>query len=123
MKKLMFVILFSLLNNALACSCYPHYESKKYFLIKDTWYGSKIGYTCAYECEADSLNELVIGEHVKRIYGEEQGNEIVCDGTIYVETYSSVLEKFIWEFKEARSFNPRRANSKTLRIWAKENCQ
>ena len=53
------------------------------------------------------------------IVGEERGNEIVCDGTQYVEVHSPVDHWTYWNYEGNIAFNPVNSKSPTLREWAK----
>jgi hypothetical protein len=111
----------TLMESAYACRCFPHFETKTYQVIKKTWYGKKVQYSCRYECRSNSKTETVIGFHEKKLYGDEAGNEIVCDGTIYREQYSNSRGWFIWVYEGSEWFNPKKSNSKTLQEWANSN--
>lgn len=122
MKAIILLLVLFYIAEASSCSCFPHYETKKYTTVQDTWYGMKVQFTCKYSCESKWGSEVVIGAHKKTIIGEERGYETVCDGTIYQESYSTHLGRFIWIYKTSEYFNPKKANSKTLRAWAKLKC-
>lgn len=108
---------------AFACSCYPRFETKTYQEIKKTMLGKRVKYTCQYECRSNGKTEIVTGHHLKRLYGEEAGNELVCDGTVYREQYSNARGWFIWVYERSEWFNPKKSNSETLKEWARNNCR
>ena len=123
MKKSVYImVIMALVPSAEACQCFPSYTSKTYQEIKETWYGKKVSYSCLYECVENGSKEVVEGFHQKKIMGKESGNEIVCDGTIYKETYVSSTGWFRWDYVGSEWFSPTQSNSKDLKNWAKKNC-
>jgi len=74
-------------------------------------------------CVHKGRREIIVGTHKKKIYGKEQGHEIVCDGTIYKEQYSTAMQWFIYVYTESVSFVPMKSNSLNLRQWAANNCR
>lgn len=62
---------------------------------------------------------MIEGFHRKTIIGEELGNEIVCDGTIYKEMHSEADRWAYWSYEGNEAFNPTQSKSPTLREWAK----
>lgn len=125
MKRAVFIIGLTTVSIAqvYACRCFPSYSTKTYQEIKDTWYGKKVSYSCDYECVSEKMNETIEGFHSVRIIGSEKGNEIICDGTIYKEYYSSSNNWFRWVYKDSEWFNPSSSKSQTLKDWAKSNCR
>ena len=119
-----FIILFItsiIVAPAYACRCFPSFETKTYQELKKTWYGKRVKYSCRYECRGNGRTEVLTGYHEKRLYGEETGNEIICDGTIYREQYSNSRGWFVWVYEGSEWFNPGKSDSKTLQDWAKDN--
>ncbi|HLW56409.1 MAG TPA: hypothetical protein VKY27_03435 [Bacteriovoracaceae bacterium] len=122
-KFLLSVLLISFSTSSFAsCFCKTNETTKTYQERNKTWYGMKVRYSCQYDCtNAKGETERIEGVHSKRIVGSEKGNEIICDGTIYEERYSSATNWFYWQYVGNKSFNPQKSDSLTLKVWAEEN--
>lgn len=124
MNKLLFTIfsLFFSLASFASCVCKTNETTKNYQERVKTWYGMKVRYTCQYECTNEyGETEHLAGVHSKKLVGKEKGNEIICDGTIYQEQYSTATNWFYWKYVGNKPFNPQDSDSQTLRSWAQNN--
>ena len=105
-----------------SCQCYPNVASKRYQLIENTWYGKKVKFSCDYECQSPSGGENVTAFYDKNIWGREKGNEIICEGTNYIQKYSTSSGWFYWEYRNSYSFNPYSSKNQNLNDWGKTAC-
>lgn len=125
MKNLLLSLLllsFSAASFAQSCVCKTNETTKSYQERSNTWYGMKVRFSCQYHCQnARGESERIEGFHNKRIVGTEKGNEIVCDGTIYKEVYSSATNWFYWKYEGNKPFNPQQSDSLNLKQWADAN--
>lgn len=121
MSKFLFILCcFTLsLSSFASCVCKTNETSKVYQERSRTWYGMKVKFSCIYDCtNSDGQTERIEGFHSKKIIGQEKGNEIICDGTIYQEQYSTATNWFYWKYIGNKPFDPKESDSSTLREWA-----
>ncbi len=113
---------FSISSFAANCVCKTNETTKTYQERSNTWYGMKVRFSCQYECtNGKGERELIEGFHNKRVVGKEKGNEIVCEGTIYKEQYSTASNWFYWQYVGNKPFNPQKSDSLSLKGWAENN--
>lgn len=123
-KYLLPLLLLSNISSANSCSCKTNETTKTYQERSNNWYGMFVRYSCLYDCtNANGETERIEGLHSNRIIGKEKGNEIICDGTVYQETYSTATNWFYWKYVGNETFNPKISKSITLKEWAEnQNC-
>lgn len=124
MNKLLLTLIFLSFSAAsfASCVCKTNETTKTYQQRDKTWYGMKVRYSCLYNCtNSNGETETVEGFHAKRIVGNEKGNEVICDGTIYEERYSAATNWFYWQYIGNKPFKPQKSDSLTLKAWAEEN--
>lgn len=130
MKKWTFWLLAALLFThisapaiAEACSCIADPYTKKYLHFKKTWYGTKRKWTCVYTCQDDQQKRTQITGTHEDWYVTDKGLEGICDGLRYENTYSVLVQDFVWLFEEAQWFPPGKSTAPELKKWKSESCR
>lgn len=77
-------------------------------------------WTCEYACESSSRNETVIGSYEMTNRGEDNGNEGICEGTVYESEFSSFVMREVYTYKSTHGFSPGGAKAVELKRWAEE---
>ncbi len=125
MITLLFTWLLSFSASANDCSCiYKSGQAKQITESKNHWWGTSITYYCDYTCSFNGESFVYRANHKTWWTGDEEGNEFVCDGTIYEQKYSANSGWFYYSYVGSKNFQPKNSSSKDLKTWAREqNCQ
>jgi hypothetical protein len=126
------VIMSSQLTHAQldTCNCIWDNSTKEYPENSKSkgFFSTTVKYNCGYICkDSTGVLQQVLGHH-SASYGNEAGNEVVCDGLKYEPhntppgTSSNRLFVYMWD-GITRAFDARNSASPTLRLWAANNCQ
>lgn len=108
---------------ASTCTCVTRESTKEFQKYSKDWYGTSAQFSCRYECSSsDGRIDVIEGFHKKTVIGEEIGNEIICDGTIYKEVRSKVDNWSYLKYEGNEPIDPKISQSPTLRAWAKKYC-
>ncbi len=113
------------------CLCRPDLYSKKYQQLESHWWGSSRSWTCEYICTVEfpvessdhKKEERVLGSYSSRFYGEDNGDEGICEGAVMAEEYNPQMGKFVFLLQGTREFSPAKSSSQALRNWSLNNCQ
>jgi hypothetical protein len=122
---------FTLANEAskesTSCRC-AFNGTKNYQLydVKHSYFGrQKVHrkWTCEYSCRAGDRTETVTGSYEMTTFGEDDGREGICEGTVYESVFNPYVMREVYTYKSTESFNPKKAKASELRQWAvNENC-
>lgn len=114
-------------SGAPVCMCRPDLFTKKYQRLENHWWGSSRSWTCEYTCTLDSgdkiREERVLGSYTSRFFGEDNGDEGLCEGVIMREEYHAFLGKFVFLLEGTHEFSPSKSKSQALRAWSASNCE
>jgi hypothetical protein len=107
------------------CSCIYKMGSPKIATeVNDHWWGSSVRFYCDYTCTAYGETTTVRANHDTWWVGDEEGNEFVCEGTIYKERYSANSNWFYYNYERSESFHPGTSKSDDLKNWAyQQDCE
>lgn len=124
--KYLIVVLVLLVSSsnlyANSCSCvYKSGYAKQTTATKKHWWGTSIQFYCDYDCTVNEETQIVRARHSTWWTGDEEGNEFVCDGTIYEQKYSVTSGWFYYAYAGSKPFKPGKSSSPDLKLLAKEN--
>lgn len=107
------------------CSCIHKANQAKQTTSKtDHWWGTSIEYYCDYTCTYNGEEFVYRANHKTWWTGDEEGNEYVCDGTIYQQKFSVSSNWFYYAYMGSKHFSPKKSSSKDLKAWAiQSNCR
>lgn len=119
------MLFFLIIANSYANTCSCIYREGFYKQIthkQEMWWGDKVEFDCDYECSNGTNNVIHRAQHKTWYLGKEDGDEIVCEGTIYKQKYSDATNWFYWQYSGSKAFSPKKSHSADLKNWARENC-
>lgn len=106
------------------CSCRHMPNSYKQIIEKkEYWWGDTIHYACDYECKLNGVEKRIRAEHNIWYLGKEEGNEYVCEGTIYQQKFSVSSNWWYWSYVGSKNFDPMKSKSKDLRLQVSNICE
>ncbi len=128
MKLIYSITLILLLTNtSLANDCRCIFKSGNQKQTTETrkhWWGTSIDFYCDYNCTVDGVEMLVRANHQTWWTGKEQGNEFICEGTVYEQKYSTATSWFYYAYVKSKAFSPTKSKSHDLKDFANQvNCQ
>lgn len=113
-----------------SASCYCTFNgTKNYQAFEET--KSRFGrrkvhrkWTCEYTCRAGALTQTVTGSYEMTNYGDDDGREGICEGTVYESQFNQFVMREVYTYKSSESFNPKKAKASEVKQWAEsQGCE
>jgi hypothetical protein len=108
-----------------ACRCiFNGTKDYQVFDEKKSWFGQRMvhrQWTCQYTCEVGSVSETVVGSYKLTNYGDDNGLEGICEGTVYESQFNSFVNREVYSYKSTESFNPKKGKAPELKQWAESH--
>ncbi|MCB0349273.1 MAG: hypothetical protein KDD37_10590 [Bdellovibrionales bacterium] len=102
------------------CRCiYKSGSPKQATQVNKHWWGTSMKYYCDYTCYIDGKETTIRANHSTWWTGKEQGNEFICEGTVYKEQYSTYSNWFYYSYVKSNPFEAEDSETEELQSLAK----